>query len=84
MLIAYQFRHHLKTVALSLVFFAAGWGTAATAGSSVVVPPRLSLPRANYYQAHPADWQALLAKLAAAAPAGPNNNPSWCRRPGKR
>jgi hypothetical protein len=36
-----------------------------------VVPPRLSLPRANYYQAHPAEWQALLAKLAAARAGGP-------------
>jgi hypothetical protein len=68
MLFSYQCRQ-LKHVILSLVFLAVSWGTAATAGSSPVVPP--SLPRGNYYQAHPAEWQALLAKLAAARAAGP-------------
>jgi hypothetical protein len=69
MLFTYHY-HHLKPVALSLVLLTAGWGTA-VAGSSIVVPPSLSLPRASYYQAHPAEWQALLAKLAAARAVGP-------------
>jgi hypothetical protein len=70
MLFIYHYRH-LKLVALSLVLLTAGWGTAATAASSVVVPPSLSLQKASYYQAHPAEWQALLANLAAARTAGP-------------
>ncbi len=55
-----------KFCAVFLACFAAGWSTAATADSSSVVPPHLSLEKAKYFQAHPSEWQALLAKLAAA------------------
>jgi hypothetical protein len=67
-------------VALSLAFLAGGWRMAA-ADSSAMVPPRLSLPKANYYQTHPTEWQALLGKLAAARANAPKGQTAVASSP---